>query len=118
MNQIFQFPCGNELRLIHDDDVAIPKEGNVFECIGMFFHYMQQQRGELYLNGTRIFALSMVQTCGSPAAPCDYVGLDLPVTKVARLENLLKQSNQIRRMMQTNMVALPLNCGRAYFWEQ
>lgn len=90
MNQIFQFPCGNELRLIHDEDVAIPKEGSVLNCIGMFFHYIQQQRGDLYLNGTRIFALSMAQTCGSGAAPCDYVGLDMPVTKVATIASLLK----------------------------
>lgn len=90
MNQVFQFPCGNELRLIHSEEAAIPKEGSVLDMVGMFFHYVQQQGGGLYLNGTQIFALSMAQTCGTAAAPCDYVGLDSPVTKVARLENLLK----------------------------
>lgn len=90
MNQVFQFSCGNELRLIHEDEVAIPKEGSILEMIGMFFHYVQQQPGALYLNGTRIYALSLSQTCGADAAPCDYVGLDFPVTKVATIASLLK----------------------------
>jgi hypothetical protein len=90
MEQIFQFACGNELRLAHDEEVAIPKEGELLETIGMFFHYLQQQPGELYLNGVLIRPLSMAQTCGQAAAPCDHVALDFPVTKVATIASLLK----------------------------
>ena len=90
MRQVFKFPCGNELCLIHDYEVAIPKEGTVLETLGMFFHYLQQQGGKVYLNGTQVSALSMAQTCGDCAAPCDYVGLDSPVTKVATIQSLLK----------------------------
>lgn len=90
MRQLFLFANGNELELLHAEEVAIPKEGDIFESIGMFFHYIQQQSGALLLNGRLIYALSMSQTCGRPAAPCDYVGLDSPVTKVATIQSLLK----------------------------
>ena len=91
MKQEFAFPCGNEIMLEHNDDIAFPAEVHLMDAIGMFFHYIQQQYGCLYLNGQRIFALSMAQTCGGPAAPCDYVGLDNnPTTKVATIESLLK----------------------------
>lgn len=90
MIQTFQFPFGNKLQINHAEDEGIPVEDTIWAAIGMFFHYIQQQGGELFINDKRVFALSMMQTCGSPATPVDYVGLDYPVTRVARLKDIVK----------------------------
>ena len=90
MMQVFQFACGNELRLSHTEEVAFPKEGSVLEMIGMFFHYIQQTGGSLYINGVQVYALSMADTAGVAMRPGDYVGLDMPVTEVATIQSLLK----------------------------
>lgn len=90
MIQTFFYPHGNILQVNHSEEVAIPSEAEIWDAIGMFFHYIQQQSGELFLNSTRIIPLSLAQTCGAAAAPCDYVGLDYPVTRVSLLKDLIK----------------------------
>lgn len=90
MIQTFYYPHGNTLQLSHSEDVSIPSETDLWAAIGMFFHYIQQQSGELFLNAQRIIPLSLAQTCGNAAAPCDYVGLNFPVTRIMRLKEIIK----------------------------
>lgn len=64
--------------LIWEDTNDCPIEylgQDIYELIGLAFHYLQQVDGALELNGVQIFATSMAQTCGNAVAPCDYVRL-------------------------------------------
>lgn len=68
------FTDGFNFLVYESEDGFLPfDDKDLYELIGLAFHYAQQTRGNIELNGIQIFPTSLLQTIGAAVAPCDYV---------------------------------------------